>query len=278
MARATTDSGGGIMALLTASEDELRYDPLRDNDGKGYDPLSKEAGRRVKIYDNDLGYAAHPEGKAAAINYRDNVNEAATEQQGALNQYKKDFATNMSEADAQAQGLLGGIKNIPDQETIAVRIIGNGQVESTHYINRGLAEELLPQINSKTEGFYTPTEDGDGNWRIDANGYGKELRDMISNMENQTNIYGQQLSGMNDTINQTRQGAQATITSQRGIAQAKFDQEVTQADTVIEQTKGLWTTFLTEQQEAFTQGMQTNTGGIKDLLDSGALVAAGTVK
>lgn len=266
------------MALLTAGEDELRYDPLRDNNGKGYDPLSKQASKRIRIYDKDLKTAMHPEEKDAALAYRDNVAQTADSQQAELDTYKKGFKKTLAAADKKAQGLLGGIRNVGGQDKIPVSITGNGQVESTHYVNKGWAEEFLPTLNSSSKGQYEPKQNGDGSWWIDAQGYGKELRDLIVKAEDQTALQDNEINAANKGIDKVRGGAESLIASQRSEAIKTYNQDVDQATAVIEETRGLWTNYLKQQQTAFTKGVQTNTGGIRDLLSSGALVVKGEAK
>ena len=75
------------MALLTASQDPLRYDKLIEGSDDN-DPLGKSASNRIRILDKDLGFAMHPEEKEAALGYKKEVDAAASKQSSALNKYK----------------------------------------------------------------------------------------------------------------------------------------------------------------------------------------------
>ncbi len=263
------------MAILTASEDKLRYDALRGNGMDLADPLGPLASKRIKTYDKDLGFAMQPEQKEGALQFKEQVNETAGKQQSALDTYKNEFKTSMAAADQQAQGILGGIQNAPNQQKVAVNIIADdGSIEATYHVNRDWADQNLPGSGLNV----TPVDGGFNiGVRVDGRVQGQEIHQMIGQAQEQTGLIDQEIAGANSGINDSRKATELEIASQRGIATGRYDLNVSQSEQVIEQTKAQWTTFVADQQQAFQAGVETNTGGIRDLINSGALVIKGTV-
>lgn len=276
------------MGILTPDQDYLRYDPLRPVSMKDADPLGKAAGKRVRQYDKDLGFAVHPEEKEAALTYRKNINESVNTQQANLNTYKTDFNTSLEGADTQAQGLLGQFDKLPGQETIEIEVIGGPEdsEKRTYRVNKDWAFDYLPNKYGKAgfkedkNGVYTVNGYHAGDGEFSEGGEteaveDKRLTKILAEVQRQTVGIDKDYE---TNISEAKGLASTEIDSQRGIATKSYDQNVTQAEAMIEQTKKQWTTYLKQQQDAFTEGVKTNTGGIRDLVESGALVLTGSVK
>lgn len=272
--------------ILNANFDPLRGDALRSEKLATYDPLSPESSKVVKTYDRELGFAVHPAGEREAIDqYRSDIDTAVGTQRTALQNYNASYTAAMRTANQNASRVLSQMAHSLDtaeafqQERIAVSITGNGQIESTHYVNRDWAEKFLPQLQGLSEGLWSPIRYDNGSWSIDAAGYGKELREAVMDAEAQTNDadaqYQQELSEAKRRLALEMRSAQNTINSQRRIAEARHTFEVTRANALMARTQGLWTTYLANSREAFQRGMRDNTGGIRDLLASGALTFKG---
>ncbi len=274
------------MGILTPDQDFLKYDPLKKRSMKDSDPLGKAASQRVPQYDKELGFAMHPEEKEQVLAYRDGLKRSANTQQFNLDAYKTEFATALGGADDQAQGLLGQYDNVPGQETIDIKFLGGpeGEEEKTYRVNKDWAVDWFPSNYLKAN--FTYDEEND---RYTVDGYtpgdsesseggatepvkDKRLASVLADIQRQTTGIDDDLS---TNINNARDLASQEIGSQRGIATASYDQQVSQAETTIKNTREKWTNYLSEQRQAFTKGVANNTGGIRDLVESGALILRG---
>lgn len=268
------------MAILTASQDMLRYDPLKEGDLDRVDVLGKTAGKRVKTYDKELGYAVHPEERERASALRDVVEGAVSARETELSEYRADFEGALEEADVQAQGILGQIEDVKQQETVDLQVLSHGGETKTYKLNkewvdRNLAKDFPEGGLEIKDGVYTVR----GYTAADGDETAYELNLMMLNtigqVLNQTRDIDTQLAGYQEQVEDTRAGATAEIASQRGIAEGAYAQNVSQAERNIEETQNLWTNYVAQQQQAFMGGIESNTGGIRDLLDSGALIFSG---
>lgn len=276
------------MPILTASQDMLKYDPLKAGDMDNVDPLGKAASRRIKTYDEDLGYAVHPEERDAANQYRSNVDAEASTQQGALDTYKTDYASSIAAADEQAQGLLGQFQDIPGQDTIDVNLshMSDDIEGGTFRVNRAWAEDYMeknfPNSNFRLDestGRYTVDgwiKDPDNPQNMSVPD--KELYLTLKAAQDQTNTLDDEYTAMQGQVTDARTAAELEIASQRGIAAGTYGQNVSQAETNIQATRDLWTNYQTSQREAFLAARESNAGGIKELVDSGALIVTGSIQ
>ena len=261
------------MAILTASEDQLKFDPLKGGDMDSYDPLDSQESKRIAIYDKELGMALHPEQKQAVLDYKKRVGQSADEQQGALDKYKSGFSDSMSEADKQAQGILGQYKTAPAQKKIPINVMAeDGSIEGTYYVNKSWADKSMSKIDGKQAG-----DEYNVNVNFRGQIQGKEIHKLLTDAQEQTLLQDKEIAGINEAVSVAKGGAEAEIASHRGIATGAYNQNVDQAEQIIQATKDMWTNFMAEQQASFKRGIQTNTGGIRDLLESGALVIKGSV-
>lgn len=279
------------MGILTMSGDSLKYDRLKEDALKGeYDPVGKAEGKRVKTYYDDYGFAMHPEERTAAEGFKNKVDEVAAQQQGAINQYQSAYSGAKSEADAKAAGILadaqakaGSIKkqSVP---TVPIRVVdaSGKKIEATYNVPREVAEKLAAEkelVSSWVDGgknFNVSVKTRSGRY------LGQELHTMIQGVTNQVNeankIYDSYYDTAKEVAGSQIDSLKQDIASQQWIAQAGYDQNVSQANAVLSTIKGKWTTFLSDQRAAFTAGIQTNNGGIKDLVQSGALAMKGSRK
>jgi hypothetical protein len=267
------------MAILTASQDMLRYDPLKGGDLDSVDTLGKSAGKRVKTYDKELGYAVHPEEREGALAYKEGVAQETAAQKTALGEYETSFTEALEEADAQAQGILGQIEDVKQQETVDLQVLYHDGKTKTYKLNkewvdRNLAKDFPESEFEIKDGVYTVRGDvGDEHTRAPNFGMLRTIAQVL----NQTRDIDTQLAGYQEQVEDVRAGATAEIASQRGIAEGTHAQNIAQAERNIEETGKLWTNYVAKQQQAFKDGAENNTGGIRDLLDSGALVVSGRV-
>lgn len=274
-----------MAGLLTISGDSLKFDPLKEDALKNeVDPYSKNLSNRVKTYDKEWGFSMHPEEKAAALQYKGGVDTAVEQSRGVLDEYKTSQAAAMAEADSSAQGILGqaraAIAAAPSSvRTIPIRVVdaSGTNIERVYNLPRTVAEEL------ERNGALTTAWVDDGaafnvSTRVDGGATrGQEIHDMLANAEEQVRIANGELSAAREAADIQYGAMQESVDSQRGIAQNAYDTQVDLAEQQIAAIQAKWTTFLTEQKTAFQSGLKTNTGGIRDLVESGALVMRGTV-
>ena len=277
------------MGILNANEDPLRgdklkYDPLKTE----YDPVGKAASNRIRTYDKDLGFALHPEEKESVLKYKGAVDSAVSEKQGQLNKYKTLATGALTAADDKAQGILGqaqdAVNNIKPQDLniVSVNVLAkDGTVEGTYYVPKDVATGLESQKFEDKPMFNTSWGEDGKSFNISvevAGGHiaGKELHESLLDASEQTT----ELLGMTeDNYNTAKEVGQtqvdslsSTVETQSGIAWDAYNQSVNQGNQVVSSVKAQWTTFIEDQQVAFQKGVETNDGGIADLLNSGALI------
>jgi len=279
------------MGILSISGDSMKYDPLKEDWLKNeYDPVGKEAGKRVKTYDKDLGWAMHPEEKAGVLDYRNRVNAAVGQQEGAIGNYQSAYSSAMSDADKQAKGILSEARGQVDSikryttPTIAVHVVdaSGNKVEGTYHMPREVAEKLAQEKGVST----LWNDDGSFNVSVRTNEegggrtIGQELHDAFRDAEAQLAEYQDIYDSQYDTAKEAgaiQIGAlQGEIDTQRNIATNSYNNNMGMANQQLEALKGKWTGFVAEQQTAFQQGIKTNNGGIADLVSSGALTLKGS--
>jgi len=280
------------MGILSLSGDSLKYDRLKEDPLKNeYDPVGKAEGKRVKTYDPELGWAMHPEEKAGVLDYRNRVNDAVGKQQSAIGNYQSTFNSAMSDAEKQAQGILSeaqgqvaGIKRYTTP-TIAVNVVdaSGDKIEGTYHMPKEVAEQLAQEKGVSTRW----NEDGSFNVSVRTNEeaggrtIGEELHTAFRDAEAQLAEYQKIYDSQYDTAKEA--GAiqigslQSEIDTQRNIANNAYNSNIGMASQQLEALKGKWTGFVAEQRAAFQQGIQTNNGGIADLVNSGALTLKGKV-
>lgn len=261
------------MAILTASQDELRGDKLKaDPLATEYDPVGKLESKRVETYDKELGFALHPEQKDYLNTRKDLVNADATAKEKALKDYQENFNKELTAADVAAQQQLGQIQE-PTMDLTTIRVMNGSTIEQEYVVPRSIAEELAKEKTLATGWF------GEGAYfNVDvkpigtSDGYGKELHEALGEAAVQTQAW---LKMAHDETALYRRSAQEEINAQRQMAMEGYNQNVDQATKIIGATRAIWTNFVRDQRQAFARGIERNTGGIKDLLDSGALVMGG---
>ena len=276
------------MGILSLSGDQLKYDPLKEDSLKNaYDPMSKAAGKRVQTYDKELGYAVHPEEKAYATYLKGAVDEQANKQQGAISNYQSQYNSAMSEAEKQASGILstaqGQVDGIKRQniDTIPVNIVSpdGNSIEGTYNVPRSVAEKLAEEKELVSRW----NEDGSFNLSVRSRHgkmLGQELHEEFSKAVATLGEYEQMNDEAYDTAKQAGEmqvdSLKSEIDTQRNIATGAYNQNISFANQNLAQIQAQWTNFVTGRQQAFQEGLKTNTGGIADLVKSGALVLKGS--
>ena len=272
--------------ILSMAGDRLKYDPLKEDSMQyEYDPLGNSAGKRVATYDKDYGFSMLPEQKAVAETYKYQIDDAATKQQEAIDQYKTSAQSAMSKADETASGILSTAKSSvdaivkPSVETVPVRVVNGNTVEATYNVPRSVADELAAK-----DGINTAWVDDGKYFNVDvrADGgsiIGKEIHDMLRGVSEQVTAAEETNQLSYDTAKEVGNSQVASlegeVASQRKIATDTYDQAVSQGESTLQAIKDKWTTFLTNQRDAFQSGITTNNGGIADMINSGALVMKG---
>ena len=281
------------MAILSLSSDKLKYDKLKEEPlGKvQYDPVGKVESSRVKEYDSRLGYAMHPEEKEATLAYEKNVGLAAEQQQKAITDYDNTYKTKMSAADSsgagiisQAQAQLSSVKK-PSFDLVPIRVVNGNNIEQTYMLPRSVAEGLHEKFTGGNEAYLSNWVDDGKALNVDVNvggqPYGKELHQALTDAVEQVNSAQKINDDAYNTAMKTGgmniESARQTLASQKGIAEKYHTQEMSQANSVLDSIKSKWTDHVSEQQAAFQNGIKTNDGGIRDLLQSGALTVKGSV-
>lgn len=277
------------MAILTLSSDQLKYDPLK-NDSLGpkqFDPIGKEESKRVKTYNNDLGFALYPEEQVAVDAYKGQIDDAAGKQQGAIDQYRNQFNNTMSAANEQAGGILNNARTQvssiadPSKGLVPVRVYTDGTLEGTYMLPRDTMETLSQNDFNGEEGHFASKWVDDG-FNIDTrpvgapHAYGAELHQALSTAAEQVKQNQSSYDAAIQAGNMQVGSLENSIGSQQELADAAYNQNINQANIVLNSIKGRWTSFLTDQQQAFQDGIRTNAGGIADLVNSGALIVTGT--
>ena len=269
--------------ILTANRDtlladELENDPLKEQ----VDPYGQTAGKTVATYYDDIGAAMSPEQHSGVLKYKKQVSKAVSSLKGTLDQYKNDFATSMEAADKEAQGILSKARAsrpaAVTQEKVPVTVVSNGNAEATYWVNKQFAETAMPELEAVDQ-FYTSQNPDGTNKSVDVRGYGKEVHELFIDAQNRTNNldndFNQANAANNSAYNMSVRGIEEQIASQSKIAHAKYDQDVTMAESGIEQTQRLWTKYRNSLRKNFIANVQRNETGITNLLSSGALVFKG---
>jgi phage shock protein A len=257
------------MAILTASQDYLRGDPLKE--GEEFDPLSPLASRRIRMMDESLGFAVHPEEREGITRFKEDVDREVGRIKKKRRSYESQARAALAEGDRAASGILSGYSGAPSQQTTKVNVYGPGGVEGTYQVNAQWARENLGGVGTKSGGAYNVNVVQGGRVR------GKEIHQAMAGAAQETRQINKQISGVNASVDRARSGAEAEIASQRGIAEREINQTLSQYNRAIKETKAIYTRYITDQQQAFKSGIETNKGGIRNLLESGVLVAKGTV-
>jgi hypothetical protein len=278
------------MGILSLSGDRLKYDPLKEDQLKyEFDPYSAEAGKRVRTYDKELGYAVHPEEKAYAKAYNGYIDKQAQEQQSAIDAYKANNAVAMSKADKEASGILASVKGqvagIKKQTvpTIPINVVSSDgkTIEGTYKLPKSVAEEM-----AKEKELVTKWGD-DGSFNVSVrtkHGYirgeelHKEFGDAVNTINSYNEIYADNYDAAKKAGEMQFDSVQKQIASDRKIALDAYNQNVSQANQTLNQIKGKWTGYVSQQRKAFQSGIKSNAGGISDLVNSGALVFSGSKK
>jgi hypothetical protein len=214
-----------------------------------------------------------------------NINKAVGEQKSALGKYETDFATGMAEADRESAALLGQIQP-PTMDLVTVRVMNGSTVEGEYRVPRAVAMKISEPLTrvAKTDDVEGASYDdwsplaiewfGSNYLNIDVtptgtgNSYGKELHEAFGAAAAQT---AESLGAATELAETEYNAAKTSIESQRGIAERRYAFEVERTNKIINETEGLWTGFIADQRKAFVDGQARNTGGIADLLKSGAL-------
>jgi hypothetical protein len=267
--------------------DKLRNDPLRA-DALRYDPIGKDRNKDVDHYYKDWKVAMSPEERAGGENYKGQVDTAVKQQTGLLNQYRSAYGTALNAADAQASKIMGDARGqvagamgkIPTQQRVKFSVYsdGFGKLEHTYSINADAAANIMAEINKQDALVGGDAKNG---YAINSKGYGKEIHEALIDAQRQTDAADDILRDQRSAAGEAGEiqlGALSdAISTQRGIMTTAYDNEVAQAEKQIAFTKSLWTNYLKDQQAAFTRGKETNAGGIKALIDSGALEVTGKI-
>lgn len=278
------------MGILTLAGDSLKLDPLKEDGLKTeYDPMSAAAGKRVKTYDKDLGYAVLPEEKERDLSYKSAIDNQATSQQGAIDTYKSSYVKAMADADTKAAGILGDaekqLNSVKKQDfgIIPVNVVdaSGTKIEGTYYVPRVAVENMAKdeEIVSKWG------EDGSFNVSVRTKHgliRGQEFHDSFRDAAQQTKDYQKMADESYNTAKQAGgiqlDALKGEVATQKNIAQNAYNQNVSQAETVLNTIKSKWTNYVSGQQKAFQNGIKSNAGGIADLVKSGALVMKGSVE
>lgn len=244
------------MALLNANEDSLLYDPLRDQD-QTVDKLGDQNSNRIAIYDKGLGFAVQPEQKTALTDYKNSVDSQAANQQSQMNTYVDTSQQAFAQGDQQASGILASYKNNPGQQKTTISVLGGG----TYTVNADWAKQNAGAISAIPSGSGYVIGKSD-----------QSLLDVLSSAQEQTKQQDDYINQANDIIGSQKEVAQKAINAQKSNAQAAYNQTLDQYQQSIQSIKDQWTNLISQQQKAFQEGIATNTGGIRDLIDSGALI------
>jgi hypothetical protein len=276
------------MAILKPDRDGLRGDPLQGDQLSTFDPLSPE-NDQIATYKKDWGFAVTPEQEAGANQYKGDIDKRLAQQKSALASAQSQFAAQMSAADKEAQGLLSrarseaaGIKG-GSMDLVSVRVVdGSGKnVEGSYTVPREVADKL-----AATKGLSTSWISGNTfniSSRVDGGRtQGQELHDALREGQAMTqknqSLVNKQVDAAKKAAGMQVGALEKQIESEKGIAQANFAQQESMAQQSIAATERIWPNFLGEMTDKFIKGRETNTGGIRDLLASGALVAKGGLK
>jgi hypothetical protein len=280
---------GILNSYLTMGGDKAKYDPLKEDALKNdYDPVGKIAGKRVKTYDQEYGFALFPEEKAAAEAYKGQVDKVAGQQSSAIGDYQSAYSKATSEADAKAQGILDAAKGqaagIKKQtiSTIPINVVGEGnKIEGTYY----LPKEVATKIASEKGLFTNWGKDGSFNVSVKVEGgryIGQELHDSFRSASEEVNAANENGGILYDAAKKAGDmqigSIEQQIAAQKEMNSASYDQNISQGNQALDYIKGKWTTFLGDQRTAFQEGIKTNNGGIAALVSSGALVLKGSKK
>ncbi len=262
--------------------DQLQFDPLKHGD-----PLSPAYNKEVDNYYSDLGAPMSQGQYKASQDFKGEVDKTVEKQKGLLGQYRNDYNKALTEADDQLSGILSeasaknaqAVSSIPQIRPVSFSVWsdGWGSLEQTYTIDKSMADKIMAEANKQTPGIvaYDPKR----GYMINSKGYGKELHEALIDAQAKTVEYGQIYEKQRSAV-QTAGDMQIGAAEEAAAIQRKSmtDQNAEterQFSASIADTESKWTTYVSDLQTAFQKGQQTNTGGIKQLVESGALTVTG---
>jgi hypothetical protein len=250
------------MAFLN-STDPLTFDPLKGTDPLRIDPLGKGQSNRMRTYDKELGFAVFPEEKAAIEKLRQQNNARVNQLQSERASNAQTFQGALASGNAKAAGVLAQFKTANYGGTVPVIVQSPGTgAPQVYNVDKGWAKSNLSKVGA--------SQQDNGSYLVQNQ---RGLEHALSMVQDSSQQAADIVSQSNAITRKNKAAVEAQIKSQRNIATQKFNQIDSEYATAIQAQQDSWNQYLGDLKSNFQRGIETNNGGIRDLLQSGALIA-----